>query len=127
MGWEWMHPLPQGTRLSELLSAWCRANGILWTAGLPVPTLPWIPPHARTPEGLLLGQLNVAVPGTYLHVLHPSLHGTAIAQERFGQDPAGLIALERVADWELGRSALLKAELARRGVTTVRWDALAAA
>jgi len=127
MGWEWMHPLPQGTRMAELLSAWCWANGILWTAGLPVPGLPWIPPVARTLQGRLLTQIEVSPPGTYLHVLHPSLHGTAIAREHVGQGPTGVIADERVADWQLARSAQLKAELARRGIATLRWDALAAA
>jgi len=126
MCWEWMHPLPHGERLSEILPAWCQANGVLWTARLPAAMLPHPGATAHTLQGRLLAQLNVTRPGTYLYVIHPSLHGTGIGQELPGHG-AGAIAAERVADWRLGRSAVLKAELARRGVTTVRWDALVAA
>jgi len=126
MCWEWMHPLPHGARLSEILPEWCRANGVLWTARLPAAMLPRAGATAHTLQGRLLAQLDVTSPGTYLYVIHPSLHGTGIGQERLGQDP-GVVAADRVADWRLGRSAQLKAELARRGVTTLRWDQLTAA
>jgi hypothetical protein len=121
MGWEWIHPLPTGTRLQDLLLGWCQRNGIRWYRQTSIPALPPAVTTAHTLAGRLLAQIDSAPAGTYLVFTHPCWYGSMLEQETLGHAP-GTIALERVDDWAMLSDPLFKAELARRGVTCLRYD-----
>ncbi len=124
MGWEWMHEQSGPPKAQDLLPAWAARNGVLWYGSVKARGLPALPKGTvspSSPRAVLLAQLEAAPAGTYLHVTHPCWPSSGIAAADLGGG-AGQVARERLADYELIGDPGMRAELARRGVRTIRYD-----